>query len=92
MPDATIITAEFDPLRDEGKDYADALEEAGHSVRYREFPGVMHGFFGMPHVIDTGRRAVNFACRQLRRCFEEELRHEVGLQARRGPAWPYASC
>ena len=81
MPDATIITAEFDPLRDEGKDYADALKEAGHNVRYREFPGVMHGFFGMPHVIDTGRRAVNFACRQLRRCFEEELRHEVGRQA-----------
>ena len=81
MPDATIITAEFDPLRDEGKDYADALQEAGHKVRYREFPGMIHGFFGMPHVIDGGRRAVAFACRQLRRCFEEEIRREAGRAA-----------
>jgi len=44
---AVIVTAGFDPLRDEGKLYADALSEAGVDVRYRCYDDMVHGFFGM---------------------------------------------
>ena len=44
LPPAVIVTAEFDPLRDEGRFYADRLEGAGIQVRYRCIPGTIHGF------------------------------------------------
>ena len=39
-----MLTAGFDPLRDEGRQYADALRAAGVTVDYREFGSLMHGF------------------------------------------------
>ncbi len=44
---ALIITAGFDPLRDEGRRYGERLAEAGVSVRYRCYDDMVHGFFGM---------------------------------------------
>ena len=44
---ALVVTAGFDPLRDEGKAYADALAAAGVAVRYRCYDDMVHGFFGM---------------------------------------------
>jgi acetyl esterase len=44
LPPALVLTAGFDPLRDEGRQYADAMREAGVTVDYREFGSLIHGF------------------------------------------------
>ena len=44
VPPALIITAGFDPLRDEGKAYAEILQENGVKVDYKEYPSLIHGF------------------------------------------------
>jgi acetyl esterase len=44
LPPALVVTAGFDPLRDEGRQYADAMREAGVTVDYREFGSLVHAF------------------------------------------------
>jgi acetyl esterase len=57
LPPALVITAGFDPLRDEGKAYADKLAAAGVEVDYRCYEGMVHGFFGMAGVLNQARTA-----------------------------------
>lgn len=58
LPPAYVITAGFDPLRDEGFAYARRLAEAGNSVEYVEYGGMVHGFIGMGGVVATANRAI----------------------------------
>jgi acetyl esterase len=53
---AVICTAWFDPLRDEGKAYADALAAAGVTTKYYHGDGLIHGYFGLGEASETARR------------------------------------
>jgi acetyl esterase len=61
LPPAHIHTAEFDPFRDEGRAYADALEAAGVPVRYECHAGMIHHFYCMGGAISYAQRAVGEA-------------------------------
>ena len=69
LPPAYVITAGFDPLKDEGKAYADKMTAAGVAVTYREYPGMVHGFFNMSGMIPTAQDAVIEAAAKLRAAF-----------------------
>lgn len=66
---ALVITAEFDPLGDEGKDYAAALEKAGVPVRHVPFAGQIHGFLTMGRLVGDTARLVQLIAGELRGAF-----------------------
>ncbi len=66
LPSAYVLTAEFDPLRDEAEAYAEALRVAGVKVTLRRYKGVCHGFVGLASVLDAGKRAIADCCAELR--------------------------
>ncbi|NOT55362.1 MAG: alpha/beta hydrolase [Deltaproteobacteria bacterium] len=69
LPPALVITAEFDPLRDEGEAYATKMKQAGVSVTYTDYKGMIHGFLSLADIMDQGKQAVKEACTQLRAAF-----------------------
>lgn len=70
LPPALVITAEYDPLRDEGKAYAEALRGAGVPVSYTCYPGMIHGFITMGRFIPAAGEALRESARALARAFE----------------------
>jgi acetyl esterase len=58
---AVVTTAWFDPLRDEGKAYADALTAAGVPTKYHHGAGLIHGYFGLGEASETARREAQAA-------------------------------
>jgi acetyl esterase len=62
---AYVVTAGFDPLRDEGRAYAARLREAGVEVRHHEERTLTHGFFNMAGVIPAARAANRCIAREL---------------------------
>jgi len=71
LPPAFVITAGYDPLRDEGREYAERLAQAGVEVAYREYSDMVHGFLLFGGVLDTARTAVADCCAALRGAFEK---------------------
>ncbi len=67
LPPALVLTAGFDPLRDEGRQYADALSAAGNTAQYVCFERQIHGFITMGRVIDEANLAVSLCAQALRR-------------------------
>ncbi|MCW2799172.1 MAG: alpha/beta hydrolase, partial [Aeromicrobium sp.] len=59
LPKAFIITAEYDPLQDNGAHYRDALVAAGVPVRYAEYDGAIHGFLSLPGVVPVAKKALD---------------------------------
>ncbi len=70
LPPAFVLTAGFDPLLDEGRQYAELLARAGVEVEYRDYPDMIHGFIVMGGVLETAHAAVADCCAALRRAFE----------------------
>ena len=69
LPPALVITAEFDPLRDEGEAYGQRLQAAGVTTTCSRYDGMIHGFFGMSAVMDKGKQAVAEASTALNQAF-----------------------
>jgi acetyl esterase/lipase len=66
---AIIVTAECDVLHDDGQRYAEVLQRAGVAVEYREYPGMIHAFFGMVPAVDDAMNAQRTVWAAFRRAF-----------------------
>ena len=73
LPSATVLTAGFDPLRDEGREYSDQLEEAGVPVTRLEYGDMIHGFLTMldDPEWERAREAIDDLAGELRTAFEK---------------------
>lgn len=66
LPPALVVTADHDPLADEGKLYAERLTADGVDVEHACFEGTFHGFVGYASLIDVGARGVNLICERIK--------------------------
>lgn len=81
LPPALVVTAGFDPLRDEGEAYAAALRAAGNIAFLRRFDGLIHGFFNLTGIHDPSRDAVIAIAGATRALFEARPVADASLGA-----------
>jgi len=74
LPPALVLTAECDPLRDQGEAYARKLAEAGVAVRQKRYDGMFHPFFSLAGIIDGGKGAIADAAAALQAAALERAR------------------
>jgi acetyl esterase len=66
LPPAFVITAECDPLRDDGEAYAEKLAKLGIRASYKRYDGMFHGFMSFANVLPEASEAFDDAGRALR--------------------------
>ncbi|MBC7427770.1 MAG: alpha/beta hydrolase [Bacteriovorax sp.] len=71
LSNATIITAQIDPLRSEGMELAEKMKASGVDVKYKNYNGVTHEFFGMAPVLQEAKKAQEFAAKDLSKAFRQ---------------------
>ena len=86
LPPALVVTAEYDPLRDEGEYYAEKLRAAGTPAATSRWPGMNHGFFFWVGLVDKAGVAMDEVLRLAAWDISAEIRLE-GFQLR-GPGSP----
>ena len=84
QPRTLVITAQYDPLRDEGEAYADALAQAGNEVQVHRIPDALHGFFSLPARFAQVQRTYAY----IQRFLGVDTQCETGNRKNRtGTAW-----
>jgi acetyl esterase len=78
LPPALVLTAEFDPLRDEGERYAERLRAAGVPTRLIRYDGMIHGFFRLPAAMSRANQAIADAAAELRATLAERPSQAAG--------------
>ena len=73
LPPALVVTAEFDPLRDEGEQYADRLASFGVKVKKKCYPGMVHSFFNYSGEVDQSKISLDETVMELRNIFYSRL-------------------
>jgi acetyl esterase len=73
LPPALVVTAEYDPLRDEGEYYAEKLRAAGTPAATSRWPGMNHGFFFWVGLVDKAGVAMDESCAWLRGIFQQKF-------------------
>ncbi|CAN2191480.1 Aes Esterase/lipase [Candidatus Nanopelagicaceae bacterium] len=66
-PPTILITAQYDPLTSDGENYRDLLARDGVEVVYKEFAGVIHGFFRAPEITSASNEAISFVSQELKK-------------------------
>jgi len=76
MPPALVVTAGYDSLRDEGKQYADLLQQQGVKCTYKCYDGLIHGFMNHMYImpLDMAEQAT-FCAKHLRDALKSNTRH-----------------